>query len=240
MTVTLRDFLIVTHAVPAERVRPHVPASLPLDMLPGSDGTRLAFLQTACLYNDNLHWSPLPGPGLSYHQSTYRVLTRRRNRRGAYFLRTYVGTPAAHLSQRAIAREIDYAPFTVHITGDPSAPGSGTYTMRAVGERGQTAMEARALSDKPAPPAPFADYDDMAFFLTQREECFADASTGGIVLLPVEHAPMHPIPMELLAARFSLWTDLGLLTIDELLQPIAILLQPEIVFTGFPPRPARL
>lgn len=235
LTVTLRDFLIVTYAVPAERARRHVPAGLPLDMLPGPDGERLAFLQTTCFFNDNLHWSPLPGPGLSFYQSTYRILVRRNNRRGAYFLRTYLSTGEAHIFQRTIAREVDHAPFWVHIQGDPTQARYVTYTARAVGERGQTALEAHALSGF-SPPLPFTHYDEMAFFLTQREEGYYEAAAGGTGLLPVEHAPLAPLPAELVAARFTLWTDLGLLAPEELLNPVAVLIQPTIVFTSYPPR----
>lgn len=239
-TVTLRDFLIVTHAVPAERARPHVPADLPLDTLPGPDGTRLAFVQTTCFFNDNFHWSPLPGgPGLSYHQSTYRILTRRDGRRGAFFLRTYLSTTASLLLQRAIARQVDQANFFVHVAGDPTEKRCDAYTMRAIGERGQTALDVRGLAAPQPTPAPFPTWEDMVFFLTQREEGYFEAIGGGLGLLPVEHKAMRPGAGELVAARVSLWTDLGVLLPEDLLQPIAVLIQPAIVFISYPPRLSR-
>ena len=241
MTVTLRDFLIVTYAVPAERARPHVPEGLPLDRLPGPDGEPLAFLQTTCFFNDHFHWSPLPGPGLSYHQSTYRILTRVGGRRGAYFLRTYLSTSESYLSQRALAREVDQARFFVHITGDPTREQYAAYTLRAVGERGQTALDVRGLPGAPPVlPAPFTRPEEMTFFLTQREEGYYAAATRGVGLLPVEHAPLRPVWADLVAARFTLWTDMGLLDSEDLLNPLAVLIQPSVVFTAFPPRLARL
>lgn len=239
-TVTLRDLLIVSYAVPAERARPHVPDALPLDTLPSPDGTRLAFLQTACFFSDSLHWSPLAGgAGLSYHQITYRILTRRNGRRGAFSLRTYLSTTAALALQRAVARQADQANFFVHVAGDPAGKRCDAYTVRAVGERGQTALDVRGLRDAPPVTAPFADAGDMTFFLTQREEGYFEATTGGIGLLPVEHKPMRPGPGDLVAARLSLWTDLGLLRPEDLLRPVAVLLQPAIVFTTHPPRLVR-
>ena len=242
-TVTLRDFLIVSHAVPAERARAHVPAGLPLDTRPDPQtGEPLAFLQTTCFFNDNLHWSPLGGrgPGLSYHQSTYRILVKQGERRGAFFLRTYVGTSESFAAQRAIAREVDYAPFAVHVAGDPVQGRYDAYTVRAISERGQTALDVRAGA------APvnslFTDANDEAFFLTQREEGYFHAPTGRVGLMPVEHAPMHPArAAELIAARLKLWTDdLALLEKDDLLRPVSVLIQPNVVFTTFPPRPASL
>lgn len=241
-TVTLRDFLVITHAVPEARVRPHVPVGLPLDTRPDPQtGEPLAFVQTTCFFNDNLHWSPLGerGPGLSYHQSTYRILVKRGERRGAFFLRTYVGTSESFAAQRAIAREVDYAPFAVHVAGDPVRARYDAYTVRAIGERGQTALDVRAGT---VPVAPlFPDGNDEAFFLTQREEGYFHAATGGVGLMPVEHAPMRPIAAELVAARLTLWTDdLSVLEKDDLLRPVSVLIQPFVVFTTFPPRPASL
>lgn len=252
-TVTLRDFLVVSYAVPAERARPHVPESLPLDTRPGPDGQPLAFVQTTCFYNDNFHWSPTGpgGPGLSYYQSTYRILTRRGERRGAFFLRSYLGTSESFAAQRTIAREVDYAPFSVHIGGDFTQGRYERYTVRAVSERGQTALDVRGGGESAPPPAPyFADADDEAFFLTQREEGYYYAATVGagrgggnntVGLLPVAHAPFRPVRAELVAARLTLWTDdLNLLEKDDLLRPVAVLIQPSVVFTSFPPRPVRL
>lgn len=245
LSVTLHDFLLVTYAVPAERARPHVPAGLPLDVLPGPDGEPLAFVQSTCFFNDNLHWSPTPGgpPGLSYHQSTYRILIRRNKRRGAFFLRTYVGTASAFTSQRAVAREVDYAPFSVAIVGDPACGRYDAYTVRAACDRGQTALDIRALSEPAVTPSPFGRFDDMAFFLTQREEGYyapAAAPAGFWGLMPVEHHVLRPVAVELTSARLSLWTDLEILTPDDLLRPLAAFVQPTVVFTTFPPRLVKL
>jgi len=247
-TVTLRDFLIVTYAVPAERARAHVPEKLALDMRPAPDGDagEMAFVQTTCSFSDNLHWSPLGenAGGLSYHQSTYRILTKRGDRRGAFVLRTYVGTTEAYASQRAAAREVDYTPFDVHIAGDFTQGRYETYNVRAVGERGQTALDVRGLAaagtQAPPPLASFPNTDDQTFFLTQREETYYHAAVGGIGLMPVEHAPLRPVAAELVAARLSLWTDLEVLSKDDLLRPVSVLIQPSVVFTTFPPRPTLL
>ena len=42
------------------------------------------------------------------------------------------------------------------------------------------------------------------------------------------------------AARLKLWTELELLAPEDLLHPLAVLVQPAVAVTAFPPRPARL
>ena len=75
ITTTQQHVLIVTHAVPAARVRRLVPAHFELDTLK-IDGEICAFLQVVCAFNDDLHYTPLPKPSLDFWQLTYRILTR--------------------------------------------------------------------------------------------------------------------------------------------------------------------
>ncbi len=194
-------------------------------MLPGPDGTRLAFIQATCFFNDNLHWSPLPAPGLSYHQSTYRILTWSEGRRGAFFLRTWRWLTASHRRN---------GPWPVRWTTRPSRPTSratpqghyDTYTVRAVGERGQTVLgRARGLGGRAAPAAPDHPLGG--------DGLFPDAARRGLLRGgDWRHRPAAGRtrrcagPRETVAARLSLWTDLGLLTPEDLLRPVAVLIQP--------------
>ncbi|MES2459449.1 MAG: DUF2071 domain-containing protein [Armatimonadota bacterium] len=284
ITGTLRDYLVVTWAVPADKVRPQVPAELPLDVLPNASGELTAFLQVVCFYGENIHWSPLQNDPLaqSYHQVTYRLLTRYKNKRGAFNLRSYFSTEEVRNTQRVVAREVDYARFFVHINGDPARNTYSSYNLRAVGDRGQTSVEvtfdaseaaettsastpfadfdemaqyltqmavaedaekaAIAVPVKAVPiPAPFSKFEDMSLFLTQREEVYfaSSAPKTGIGLTPVHHEPLQPRSGILKSARASLFTDQKLLTPEDLLQPVAVLLQPSFTLTTYPPRLAR-
>lgn len=245
LTVTRRDYLMVTYAVPVERVRALVPAGIPLDMLPGPDGERLAFVQTTCFFNENMRWSPLSkDSGVSFYQSADRILTRREGRRGAFYLRSYLSDSQAQTMERAIVREADYGRFSVHIAGDPVKKTYESYTVRVSGERSQIKIEAGGLSEPPAVvPAPFGKAEEMVSFLTQREDAYYNAAVppSRIGLIPVEHAPMEPVWGELVnPPRLTLWTELGVLAEDELPNPLAVFIQPSLVVTTYPPRLVRL
>lgn len=245
---TLRDFLLLTWAVPAETVRPHVPEGLTLDVLPGPEGDLRAFIQVACFYHENFHWTPMKGGGESFHQVTYRVLTRRQGKRGVFDLRAYLSSDDARNGLRVLAREADFARFTVYITGDPAREQYLGYSLRAVGDRGQTSIEitfpeADTAAAPAAAPAPFARFEDMTQFLTQREEEYFAASVpkDAVGMAPLHHEPLTPRANGVLqSARASLFTDLGLLTPDEVLKPLAVLLQPAFALTAYPPRLVRL
>jgi len=242
-TTLERDLLIVTYAVPATRVRAHLPEGLSPDLLPGPDGEPLAFLQTLCAYHEDARWSPLPGfAGTSFHQVAYRILTRRAGKRGVFILRTFVSTSELHATKRAIAREADYARFTFFIDGDPARNANHRYHIRAVGDLGQTNLEVKALPEPPPVPAPFGKAEDMVTFLTQREENYFKASVpkNAIGLSPTRHDPLSPAYGELAAARLTPWTELKLLTPDELLHPLAVYLQAALTVYAYPPRLVRL
>ena len=104
----------------------------------------------------------------------------------------------------------------------------------------QTFTESEATEEYSVP-APFAKFEDMALFLTQREEDYfaASAPKTGIGLTPVHHEVLQPRMGVLKTARASLFTDLKLLTSDDLLRPVAVLLQPSLTLTTYPPRLAR-
>ena len=258
---TLRDYLLVTWAIPAARLRPHVPQELPLDVLPDASGNLLAFIQVVCYYHDNLHWSPVKGSdGASFHQITYRALTRYKGKRGVYDLRSYLSTDDARNALHVIAREVDFARFAVHIAGDPVRGVYDRYTIRAVGDRGQTNLDIKfpqtseapvsgegsdgesELQEKTAPVStPFPRFEDMVHFLTQREEQYFAAflPKAALTLVPLRHEPLMPINAELATARASVFTDTGLLTSEELQRPIGVFVQPAVTVTAYPPRLAK-
>jgi hypothetical protein len=244
VTFTLRDLMVVTYAVPVDRVRPQVPESLALDMLPSPEGDRLAFVQTLCAFHENAHWSVLPlrTRGQSFHQITYRVLTRRAGRRGAFALRTYVSTDEGRAAQRALSRDAGFARFALYIAGDPARGAYSRYTLRAQGDQGQTQVEARAID--PVVPSPFTTAEALTTFLIDRPDNYfrASAPKSGIGLLPQQYgAPAAATFAELVAPpRLSLWSTLGLGSPEELQTPYVTLLIPSVTVTSLPPRFARL
>ena len=111
-TALVRDLLIVTYAVPVERLRPLLPAGLAPDQLPGADGESVGFAQTLCGFYEDARWSPLPdGAGQSFHQASYRILTRREGRRGAFHWRTFVSASENHAAKRILDKQADFARF---------------------------------------------------------------------------------------------------------------------------------
>ena len=248
-TALLRDVLLITYAVPEKLVRPHVPPGLVLDRLPGEDGEALAFVQTVCAFHDEARWSPLPsGLGQSYHQIAHRVLTRNNGVRGAMTLRTYLSTGEAHIAQRALSRDADFARFWVYISGDPVRGPVKNYSLRSVGDLGQTNVEVRAQppAEETLTPTPFASLEEMTDFFVRRNEIYFRASAPRAISLGV--VPTETVvsetgsPLqtgEIVSSRQTLWAELGIVSPDAQLKPFSVLLFGQWQITSRPPRFAK-
>jgi len=239
--VTVRDCLLVTYAIPVERIRSLVPETLTLDLLPGADGEPVAFLQTVSLYAENARPIPLPtATSFSFYEVLHRVLVRQEGKRGAYLLQARVSTSEAHNAQRGFIKACDYARFQVHVAGNP-VPGRRqyeSYTVRASNASGQTTLEARFANTTPEAVPPFGRFDDMSHFLTAREEWFFDAvlPLKSVSQFTVTQEPFNPLAGELTTARISYWTESGILTPEETEKPLCVLLQPSAEITLRPPK----
>jgi hypothetical protein len=238
-TSILRDLMIVTYAVPAERVVGALPAGLPAEILPGPEGDPVAFVQVVTAFVEDARWSPLPGGvGRSFHQASYRILTRYEKRRGAFHWRTFVSTTETHATKRALDNYADYARFSFFIDGDPARSAYRKYSLRAVGDLGKTEIEVRALSEPPTPPIPFGSLTDMVGFLTLREDHFADAPLlkHRYTLFAQSHDPLTPIYGEVNSAKLTPFLLAGILKPEELGRPLCVLLQPALTIFSRPPR----
>ncbi len=249
---TLRDVLVVTYAVPEDLVKPHVPPGLNLDRLPSETGEMLAFVQTVCAYHDAARWSLLPSDlGQSYHQISHRVLTRVGGKKGAFALRTYLSTGEAHIPQRALSRDADFARFWVYINGNPARAGAyESYSLRAVGDLGQVNLEVRAHQEGETAPLafPFKSVGEMAEFFVQRDETYFRASAPRATSIGVASTTVDvgtgedavPQTGQLVSARQTLWAELGIVSAPAQNEPTSVLLYKAWQVTTRPPRFAKL
>ncbi|HEX8550018.1 MAG TPA: hypothetical protein VF681_00545 [Abditibacteriaceae bacterium] len=259
ISVTLRHFLILSHAVPASRVRDLVPPQFALDTIK-VNGETCAIAQTCVMFNDNLHYTPLPKPALDFWSANFRILTRaplredtvgaaapgaRMNRSdaGAWVVRSFLGARAAWAVQRAVAADAQYADFNVITRGDYNA-----FFIDIVPEdAGMTTQIAVRASAAQNPSPPFASWDKMTEFLTRRPNGYYDmtaiAGKENMGILTLENPPLQPrsaevIPVggEVRESKLGVWEKLAVLGAGEMRQPFSILIQPEVAVVIQPPK----
>lgn len=234
LSLRVRNFAIVTYAVPVERVRPHVPARFRLQTFE-RDREQFCFVSATAFCNEDFRYSALPYPRLTFNESTYRTYVDYDGRQGIYFVGRYLGHPLALAAQRALNRDVWLGDFEIET--DLASAGYNSYTCQVRSEQGDTTFALEALRRPEAKP-PFDTTEKYVFFITHRLHGLFASSAGFPGYMPVAHVRMQPYEGELRSARFDLWERLGIVEPDEVAQPYSVLVQPAVDFTLFPPRPA--
>lgn len=237
----VRHLALITHAVPAERVRRHLPPQFELETFSMNGGGQKALVSVACFLNQGLHWSMLPWPRLTFEQVNYQTYVRYKGRVGVYFFATYLATPLSFLLERAVARNAYYGTFQVHRI-QSREHGYGLYRYHVWSNHGETEIELTADRNSRSvsalkPYDPFVSGNELVQHLSYRLHGFLKSSIGIYVDQMVLHPRMNPWFGELVSGRFELWERLGILKAKEVLPAFSVIVQPEIGFTMFPPFP---
>lgn len=232
--VDVQNFALVTHAVPADRVRPHVPERFELQTFRDS-GREMAFVSASTFCNRQIHWSASRYPAHDFDQSTYRTYVVHKGRLGAFFFGSFVSTRLSYAAQKVVALDTHLAEFDVHI--EKSSRGYSSYRSRATSEIGQLYFDLEAR-DRPRAIHPFATAEEHAQFITYRLHGYSYALPGGVSYGPIEHRHMDPWEGRLVEGRFDYWERMDVLTRGEAARPFSVLVEPAVRFVLHPPRPA--
>lgn len=234
--VELRDFALITHVVPAERVRRIIPRQLELETFRDTDGVAKAYVSVGMFFNDHFRWGLAPEPHLNFYQATYRTYIRHKGRPAVYFFKTYLGTPSSFLLQRTLARHALSGNFEVSTA--LGVHGYSAYTAALQSADGITSFELSA-TELPRSRAPFASGEELSQFLTFRPHGLFESSVGPLADQIVRHRRIYPWAGTLKSARFDLWAKLRILSRNEAMNPYSVLVEPSVVFAFLPPVPYR-
>lgn len=234
--VDVENFALVTHAVPAERLRRLVPDRFQLETFTSRSGEEMGLISASSFCNRQIHWSSARYPAHDFDQSTFRTYVTHRGRRGAFFFATYVSTRLSFMGQVIVAAHTKLAEFEVDIQKD-EAGAYRSYSSRARTDSEELRFELQARG-APEAKHPFRSGTEHAQFITYRLHGYARPLVGGVTYGPIEHRHMDPWGGQLIRGRFDLWERLGLLPRDEWDAPFSVLVEPSVRFTLHPPRPA--
>lgn len=222
IALKLRNLLYVIHAVPPERLRPHLPPGVELDLRDTAAGPR-AFIATVTLESGAAFPYVLSG----FRQVNYRVYVRHASEPGVLFMRSWVSARAA-AAVLSLAIPTEHAQVQIDIE-DEGQPYS-RYQVRAQSGAHRWAAEAHADPGlELALPGPT---EETLHFLMHRLNGFVASNhpKGDLSVIRVAHAVMHPITARARAVIADQWTEAGILTPEEAGQPLVALIQPEAQF----------
>ncbi len=233
--VDVQNFALITHAIPAHRLYPHVPQRFELETYESDSGEEMAFISSSTFCNRQIHWSSARYPAHDFDQSTFRTYVTHRDRRGAYFFGTYVSTRLSLAGQFLVAANSHLADFDV--TTDMDDSGYRSYRSRARTSDQELYFHIEA-TEVPEAKGPFVSGNEHAQFITYRLHGFARPPFGGVTYGPIEHRHMDPWSGRLIEGRFDFWERMEVLYPSEFSDPFSVLVEPSVRFTLHPRAPA--
>lgn len=243
----IRDLLFINYAVSLESIRPIVPEEFDVETIVDLNGKQIAFVSVVPFKVVDLHSTMLPLPHLSFEQINYRTYIKAGGAPAVYFFDMRVSSRMVSTMAAFLGLPINYEEIQIAVGHGPGPiieePGTDTapvntegmtYVVRSTGTQGLTAEavidgrhESVGPQDKAVPPE----------FFTERPLGFVSAAAGSIFKIEVEHPPMLAKLARKELARASLLESLGILNMDQSMEPHSILYVPETVFNTNPPGP---
>lgn len=209
-----KDLSLVTHAVPARRLRRLLPEKVVLETFSDADsGEEIGFI-TACA-GKNTHFRPAAfgAVKMSFSYVAYRTYALFKGIPSLFYFGSDMSTWPSFALQRANAMETEKGEIMIAANRDAYG-GYDLYRCDADSGHGHLSFELRGKK-RPNAKAPFATGEDKAKFFHNRFHCLLQTSAGGLGDQVVEHTPMKGREGELLNFECDYWTRLGLLKEDE-------------------------
>ncbi len=224
--IEIENFAVITHRVPATRVRTHLPQQYDLETFSEGD-MEYTFVSATCFCNRNFRWAAVALPRHTFNETTYRTYVTHKGDKGVYFFGRYLGTRASTAGQRITSRDVWRGDFDLDISG--GSEGYESYICKIASAGGATsfAFEAHAA---PAAKGPFETGEAHAQFLTYRLHGYFTSSLGIQADGAVDHPRMQPFEGILRSAHLGLWEELGMLTPEEIAEPFSVLVTPRVPF----------
>ena len=234
-SLVLEHVLLVSYAVPPERVRRLVPAELILDTVVDARGRPLALVSAVAFYARS---AAAPG-GLSLPLGTAQLNLRTYVQppgRSVYFIRADIGArPLGMLGEIAV-RGASPAPVVLAPDYDETSGRYASYEVRCFSPAGEVALAVGEAEVEGPPPPGFETWQAAGRFISDRPVGFAASTFGGYFRLDVEHPPLEPIVGRLVVGRLRSLERLGILTREEAMLPHSVFLKRRSVFVVHAPR----
>lgn len=238
VATVLRDFSIITYAVPMERLTRHIPPQFVPEQIETSAGPR--GLVSAVPFRDtDFRFSSLPMPGLSFGQTNYRAYVRDRETgaRAVWFFGTALDSATVLVPRHIWKLPWHRARIRFDTTLDTARRRYTAYRMHAVGRWGAADLRLDDTGEPVGALEGFPNAETTLVVLTHPLRGVFERRDGAIGTYSVWHDRLSPTIGICRDARFSVFDALGLVPFAEQSTPHSVLIQPETAFTIYlPPR----
>lgn len=237
VVASLEHFAIVSYAVPAERVRPHIHPAFDLDCFPGPSGESLVWVSMVPFEDQDFRFVALPWLRFRFGQTNYRtyVVDRNTGRRAVWFFGTTLDSWTV-----AIPRHVWKLPWhrgrvRFQCVHDQAARRYTQYRMKTASswapveiELEDTGVEVAALHGLPDGEAGLVALTHPLIGVYYRRD-------GRLGTYSIWHDRLRCTQGQVIRAKIGLFDRLGLVPYAEQCRPHSVLIQHRTEFTIYLP-----
>lgn len=235
----LEHFAIVTYAIPAERLRPHVHERFELDCIEGEAGQQLALVSVVPFIDRDFHFHGMPYPRFRFGQTNYRayVIDRASGKRAVWFFGTSLDSWTVAIPQNLWKLPWHRGRIRFDCHFDRSAGRYAQYRLATESEWAPLELE---LEDSGLPVSTLTGFPTLesgAVTLTHPLNGIYYRRDGKLGSYSVWHERLALTSGRVVAAKIGLFDRLGLVPFAEQTKPHSVMIQPLTEFTVYlPPR----
>jgi hypothetical protein len=233
----LLHFALISYALPAERLRPHIPQRFEIPTFP-IGGDRLALMSAVPFVDEDFrYYRLLPFIKWRFGQTNYRVyvVDRESGEHCVWFFGTTISSPVVYLARWLWRIPWHYARYEVDCLF-----GEGSYQVYHMSHRSEWASAEIDLHDSGEPAAladGFGSLAEQILILTHPVQGYFYRLDGRVGTYSVWHEPIALTVGRARRLYFGLYERLGLLTKEEMLRPHSVFICPRIRFdVHLPPK----
>jgi hypothetical protein len=237
----LLHFALITYALPAERLRPHIHERFEIPTFP-IDGQDLALMSAVPFVDADFSFYRLaPSIKWQFPQTNYRVyvIDRESGEHCVWFFGTTLGGRPVHAARGLWRIPWHYADYEVNCQHDPVVGRYDKFHYTHESEWASAEIELEDTGEVPGLLPGFADMAEQTLILTHPVEGYFYRTDWKLGMYSVWH---EEIPLTVGKATnldFSLYSELELLSQEEMARPHSVLICPKIMFeVHLPPKVA--
>ncbi|MEI9895065.1 MAG: DUF2071 domain-containing protein [Chthoniobacter sp.] len=234
---TLRHFAIVSYAVPAERVRPYVPAAFALDTFSGADGNPVVWVSVVPFEDQDFRFAAAPWAKFRFGQTNYRtyVIRRATGERVVWFFGTTLASWAVRLPQIMWGLPWHRGRMKFDCTYDPATRRYAKYELVTKSRWGAMELKLESAGKAVSALEGVEDFEGGMVVLTHPLVGYFRRRDGKLGRYSAWHDPMKPTEGRVVEARIEVLDRLGLVPYAEQGSPHSVLIQHEWDFTIYLP-----
>lgn len=236
---TLKHFALITYALPASRLAPHIPADrFAIAEFP-VDGQPMAMLSVVPFLDRDFHFVRLPFVKFRFGQTNHRVyvVNRATGEPGVWFFGTTLGSPVVHIARALWRIPWHRARYTIDCAYNTAAHRYDRYRYTVDSDWCAARVDIADSGEPAGLPTGFATRAAMQLLLTHPVDGYFYRTDNALGTYSVWHDLMNLTRGEPRDLYFSLYEGLGILTAAEMQRPHSILLCPSVAFAiRLPPK----